>query len=270
MTDPASARTDPPDLEITFFTRGPVTEAEQAKARRIVESLAAKAPRPILFARVKLQVDEGRTPEEYAVVQATIDVSGALIRAQVGAPTVSDGLNTLGERMERRLRTLVERREAREKRPPATPEGEWRSGDLPTSRPGFMPRPPDERQVVRRKTFAPEATSVEDALFDLEVLDHRFFLFTDETDGQDSIVFETDGGVRLRRLNGREPTPSPGRPVPVEFDTAPAPELDEDEARGRLDASHEPFVFYKDAVSDRGSVMYRRYDGHYGIVEPAT
>jgi hypothetical protein len=28
-------------------------------------------------------------------------------------------------------------------------------------------------------------------------------------------------------------------------------------------------VFFADSVSGRGSVLYRRYDGHYGIVTPA-
>lgn len=272
MTEPTSDTADENDIEITYFTRGPVTDAHREKARRMVEALADKAPRPILFARVKMQADEGRTPDDFAVVQSTIDVSGALIRAQVGAPTIEDGLNTLAERMDRRLRTLVERRRQREERPPSTPEGEWRSGDLPTSRPSYLPRPPEERRVVRRKTYAPEASSVEDALFDLDVLDHRFFLFTEEVDGEDAIVYETDDGVRLRKLSGGEPDvdTASGRPLPIDVDPAPAPEMDEEEAQQRLDASREAFVFFREAGSDRGSVMYRRYDGHYGVVEPAT
>ena len=49
---------------------------------------------------------------------------------------------------------------------------------------------------------------------------------------------------------------------------APAPEMTEEEAADRLDSSHEPFVFYKDISTGRGAVLYRRYDGHYGVVEP--
>lgn len=267
---PEPAPTNPPDLEVTFVTHGPVTEADREAARRVVENLSRKVPRPILFARVKLQTDEGRTPDENAIVQATVDVSGALLRSQVAAPTIYDALNAVAERLDRHVRTLAERRQDTRDRPASTPEGEWRRGDVPTARPSFMPRPPEERRIIRRKTFAPERTAVEDALFDLDVLDHRFFLFTDEDDGEDSIVFETDDGVRLRRLSGDEPSDRPGSPVPVDVETTPAPELDEDEARQLLDVSREPFIFFRSRDSRRGAVLYRRYDGHYGIVEPAT
>ena len=29
------------------------------------------------------------------------------------------------------------------------------------------------------------------------------------------------------------------------------------------------FVFFGNAASGRGNVIYRRYDGHYGLIEPA-
>ena len=41
----------------------------------------------------------------------------------------------------------------------------------------MYPRPADDRTVVRRKTFALRPESIEEALFDLEALDHDFFLF---------------------------------------------------------------------------------------------
>jgi hypothetical protein len=41
-----------------------------------------------------------------------------------------------------------------------------------------------------------------------------------------------------------------------------------DAARAVLDLSDAPFVFYVDPSDDRGRVLYRRYDGHYGLVEP--
>ena len=47
-----------------------------------------------------------------------------------------------------------------------------------------------------------------------------------------------------------------------------APVLRLDEAEERLDVGHEPFVFFVDAASGRGHVLYRRYDGHYGLIVP--
>jgi hypothetical protein len=35
----------------------------------------------------------------------------------------------------------------------------------------------------------------------------------------------------------------------------------------RLNETDERSLFYVDAESDRGAVLYRRYDGHYGVIE---
>ena len=40
-------------------------------------------------------------------------------------------------------------------------------------------------------------------------------------------------------------------------------------ARDRLDAGNEPFVFFDDDQTRRGHVLYRRHDGHYGLIVPA-
>ena len=44
------------------------------------------------------------------------------------------------------------------------------------------------------------------------------------------------------------------------------PTLTDAEARIRLEADSEPFVFYLDAETGQGRVLYRRYDGHYGLI----
>lgn len=47
------------------------------------------------------------------------------------------------------------------------------------------------------------------------------------------------------------------------------PELTVAEAMERLAADRETFVFFVNALTGRGNVIYRRYDGHYGLVTPA-
>jgi sigma 54 modulation/S30EA-like ribosomal protein len=37
----------------------------------------------------------------------------------------------------------------------------------------------------------------------------------------------------------------------------------------RLDATELPYRFFRDAGTHRGAVLYRRYDGHYGLITPA-
>lgn len=266
---PPDETDDTDDLEITFVTEGHVEDAARVRAEEVMRDLATKAPRPVIFARVKLREEPPRPLEDRYIAQATIDVSGTLLRAQVSESSMILAINTLGNRLERRLRDLRERRESANARPPSTEEGTWRSGDLPSARPGYFPRPREEREIVRRKTWAGDRISIAEALFDLHALDHRFFLFTDEVDGVDSIVYETDdAGVQLRRLTGDRPPHDGREDLSIEVVESPASELATEEAKDRLDSSNEPFVFYKDAETGRGTALYRRYDGHYGLIEP--
>ncbi len=40
------------------------------------------------------------------------------------------------------------------------------------------------------------------------------------------------------------------------------------EAIQLLDGADWPFVFFRNPTTDRGNVIYRRYDGHYGLITP--
>lgn len=255
--------------ELNYHTDGPVPDSIRNDAAAMVEKLATMTSRPIIFARVKVIVDEDRNPDEDSIVQGTIDVSGKLIRAQAAADTPLQALRILEKRLERRLNRLAERREQRSERPPFTPEGTWRSGDLPSTRPGFYDRPPEEREIIRRKTYpSDEKISVEEALFDLDVLDYRFFLFTDVSDGTPSVVYERDGDVVLRRIDGSRP-PEDALRFPIKVNETPAPSISIEDAIERLGLSDEAFIFFQDTREDKPLVLYRRYDGHYGLVEPA-
>ena len=73
---------------------------------------------------------------------------------------------------------------------------------MPSQRPGFYQRPPEDRRVIRKRIYTPdEEVPVSEAVFDLDVLDYRFFLFTDASDGKASVVYEEDGIV-LRKIDG--------------------------------------------------------------------
>lgn len=256
-------------IEVTMVLGDGVTDEERDRAVLTIRDLASKASRPVIFARVKLLKDDRRPSEEQAIAQGTLDMSGAVIRAQVAASSIPEAVDLLAMRIQRRMRRITEQREDANQRPVSTPDGQWRSGDMPTSRPGYFTRPEEERRIVKRKSFTPAASSIEEALFDLDVLDHKFFLFTDADDGTDSVVFETDEGPMLRRLDGSLP-PGGDRVKSLAVDTTPAGELSDEDAQRRLDISEAPFIFFRSAGTGRGAALYRRYDGHYGMVEVAV
>lgn len=245
-----------------------VGSTDRTHAEEVIERLVAKASRPVIFARMKLHIDETRPHDEQALAQGTLDMSGTLIRAESAAATITEAVEVLATRLERRMRRIAEQREDASQRPPSTPEGQWRSGDLPSARPTYFARPKEERSIVRRKAFAPSFSTIDEALFDLEVLDHRFFLFTDAGSGEDAVVFETEDGVAVRTASG-EDLRHADEHLGLAVDRRPTQELTDEEAANRLDVSGAPFIFFRQSDSGRGAVLYRRYDGHYGIIEPA-
>jgi hypothetical protein len=103
----------------------------------------------------------------------------------------------------------------------------------------------------------------------MEQLDYDFHLFRDLATGEDAVLERMAGGAyQLTRLH---PTDVEAGATAIEMTTAettPA-ELTVLDAIGVLDANGEPFVFFANAATGRGNVVYRRYDGHYGLLTPA-
>ncbi len=102
----------------------------------------------------------------------------------------------------------------------------------------------------------------------MELLDYDFHLFTERSTGQDSVVYRTDHGYRMAQVH-----PKPGRLGLMDRELTvserPAPRLDLGEAETRLEAFGQPFLFFLNAATGRGNLIYHRYDGDYGLITPA-
>jgi len=255
--------------EIIYQTFGPVPASARTEAEAMVSGLADLAPRPVISSKVKVHDDEERHPGQRSLAEAVMDVSGVILRAQAAASTAVEALRAVSERMERRVHRLTDRRQRAEKRPPTSQRSRM-GGELPSRRPEFYDRPPEDRSVMRRKTYPPaERISVSQALFDLDVLDYRFFLFTDESDDKSSIVYEEEGGVAIRKVDGSRPEETTIRPG-LRINEIPAPCMSVNEAVSHLNATDEPFAYFEDSARRQASALYRRYDGHYGLIVPST
>jgi hypothetical protein len=132
----------------------------------------------------------------------------------------------------------------------------------------YFPRPGDQRTVISHASHAARPQTPEEAAAELVLLDYDFHLFTERSTGQDSLIYRTPGGYRLAMAH---PKPSRLGPLPgsVTVSPLPAPRLTVREASERLDESGQPFTFFLDARTGRGSIVYHRYDGHYGLLVPA-
>lgn len=256
-----------PIPEVAIEVQGQVPADAVGYARSRVSALAGYTHEPILFARAKLTQSADPAVTRRATVQANLDLNGRLVRAQVQAPTMHEAIDLLHDRLRHRLERMARHWEARRGAMGSADEHEWRHGDEPARRPNYYPRPPEERQIVRHKAFTLAIETPDEAADEMDAMDYDFHLFRDAGTGLDAVIYRSGpSGYRLART-ARSPEGAVGTAT---LSPQPVPRLHVSEAVHRLDVTGWPFVFFVDATTGRGSVLYHRYDGHYGLIAPAA
>jgi ribosome-associated translation inhibitor RaiA len=257
--------------DIETVTRGPIADQDEivGYARDKVIEAARYSRDPILHARITLCQAGDPAVARPAHAKAGLEVDGHFLRAHVAAATMREAVDALYDRLRHRLDRLAEHWQARRGGTPVPAPHEWRHASEPAHRPGYYPRPVEQREIVRHKTYELHRITPDDAVYDMEALDYDVHLFTDETTGQDAVVYRAGPtGYRLARLEPTR-TPEPPGQLPLTASQHPAPRLTDREAVDRINLTGQPFLFFADAHTGRGRLLYHRYDGHYGLITPA-
>lgn len=256
-----------PALHIQAETRGTVPAGTVEFALHHVNSLLRKAPEPVLFGRVKLTMAANPAVERPAIAQVNIDVNGRLIRAQAAGETMREAIQHACDRLRVRLEKVAGHRRAKGGSRPATESGGWRHQNRPAPGPPYVPQSQEERAVMRRKSYTLAAETPGQAATEADLLDYDFHLFTEKSTGEDAVIYRSGAGYRLalaypktRRLGLIGPS--------IDVIPVPAPRLTVAEATSRIEVTSEPFLFFRDADTGRGNVIYLRYDGDFGLIAP--
>lgn len=270
MTDttaptPLVAQTRSGEVPIEFSAIGAISDGDRQGVVDLVDKLLGSVDEPVHHVRVRMDHAPDRNRDRTTIARAIIDLRSGSVRAHTSADTTHAALADLESKLAAQLRHLIDRHRSIAERSHAD-DGSWRHGMVPTERPGYFPRPAEEREIVRHKSVAPGLCTVEEALFDLTVMGYDFYLYRDDTTDTDALVYVSGGDAHLMVAGG--PASEHPAPVGVRIDPQEAPTLGISDAQERLDAGHEPFVFFVDDSSGRGHVLYRRYDGHYGLLVP--
>jgi len=259
---------NPRTLQVKAETRGAVPEGAVIFAVHRVSSLLRMASEPVLFARVKLTMTADPAVERPAIAQVSVDLNGRLIRAQAAGKTMREAVEHACDRLRIRLERAARNWEAVRGGRSVPGPGEWRHQSPHTPRLPYFPRPPGERTVLRHKSYALARETPDEAIADAELLDYDFHLFTEKSTGEDSVIYRTADGYRLALAHPRTRRFGPVGPS-VTVSKMPAPRLSLTEAAARLETAGQPFLFFVDADTGRGNVIYHRYDGHYGLIGPS-
>jgi ribosome-associated translation inhibitor RaiA len=234
------------ELSVNVVAHGVISPAVRDRVEERLAGLGRFAGRPPRTAHVDLRLETNPSLERPAVAKGSIELGDRRYRAHVAAATLDEAIDLLEVRLRRQIVDGAERR--REGRREAEPP-DWMRGVDPGPRPEFAPRPTDgPPRIVRRKTFALARMSPWEAAADMDDLHHDFYLFTHAGTGRDCLLRRDEEGGYTLELVG--------------------PVMDLDSAAARLERPDERLVFFTDEDTGRGNVLYRRYDGHYGLIAP--
>ena len=276
MTTSSGAQLPEPVIATQLSVSGIVTEYEQ---RHAVDSLtAAVSACADQITRCTIRLEHATDPHHrrLAVARVGVDLDGTPVHAHAEGASLAEAADLAANRLQERLHRHIERQISARRHGASSPDGEWRHGDLPSTPTPYLERSRDDRRIEHHVTFAAGTSTVDEAVFDLNALGFDFLLFVESTSGADALIERVDerhDAYVVRFAGGPETAPDWADPAPVvsvDLDQRPAPELTRDEALGVLDNGGLTRVFYRDPATGRAHVLHRRFDGHLGVITPAT
>jgi ribosomal subunit interface protein len=218
---------------VDIIVKGRHTEVNDRFRRHVDGKLARIERLDQKVIRVDVEVSEERNPRQAdrrERVELTIRSRGPAIRAEAAAEDRYGALDLAIDKLESRLRRSCDRRkihhgsgsrapaklarmEAMPDIPaPAMPEGrKSRAGRTATVAPGAdelpaehyepktddrivpIPMEGDGPVVVREKQHQADPMTIEQALFEMELVGHDFYLFRDKESGRPSVVYRRRG-----------------------------------------------------------------------------
>ncbi|MBB5870233.1 ribosomal subunit interface protein [Allocatelliglobosispora scoriae] len=153
--------------------------------------------------RIDVELFHERNPrqaERCQHVELSCVSKGPAVRAEAVAGDFYSALDVASAKLEQRLRRAADRRRVHRGRRSPVSVAEATAG-LPLFEPpslngvsasnGFSEDVSDDEpwHVVREKEFSGEPMSVDDALYQMELVGHDFFLFHDKESGRPSVVY---------------------------------------------------------------------------------
>ena len=188
-------------MELTFKSHhSPIDEAFKAYAQRKLDRLERYLP-TLREAVVELRHERTRAAEQRYVVQVTVNSNGTWLRAEERAAEPRAAVDLAADALGRQIRRHKDRTyrssntgHQRARAAAAEPEAE------------AVAVPDDEEEgivlgrVVREKRFPIQVMSVEEAVEQMELLGHNFFLFYDAEERGHALLYRRrDGDYGLIR-----------------------------------------------------------------------
>jgi len=159
-----------------------VTDAIRSYAEKRLGKLERQLPDP----KIELQLSAEQNPSirETHVAEATVWTNGPVLRARESSQDIRASIDQLVDKLERQVTRYREKRGRRRRLARQAPDE-----GIPM---------PEEPQIVKTKQFAVKPMSAQEAVLQLELIGHDFFVFRDADSDEVNIVYRRrQGGYGL-------------------------------------------------------------------------
>lgn len=189
-----------------IVVRGRNVEVPDHYRQHVADKLARIERYDQRILRTDVELHHEKNPRQSTVcqrVEITCRVKGPVVRAEACAADFYKALDIAVERLERRFRQSADRRRIHHGRhtpksvavatgalADSSPAGAVAVAEAPVAEPGF---PDGPGQVVREKEHPAKPMTIDQALFEMELVGHDFYLFSDADSGRPSVVYRRRG-----------------------------------------------------------------------------
>jgi putative sigma-54 modulation protein len=164
--------------------------------RRYAEEKMQKLDRLLHeLTQVELELRVERNPSIAAnqVAEATIWTKGPTLRAREASTDMKASIDELTEKLQRQVEHYKAKRRGRQ----------VRGNGVPSGGPMSIPNEETGPQIVRTKQFSVKPMSAEEAVLQLELIGHDFFVFRSDESGEVNVIYRRrDGGYGLIEPSG--------------------------------------------------------------------
>ena len=169
-----------------FQVKGRNLEVSES-IRSYAEEKLGKLERQLNDPRIELELTEEKNPSiaENKVAEATIWTKGPVLRAREASPDMRASIDQLVDKLERQV-TRYRRQGRDRRRKAARADAALEATPVVADEPGPM--------IVKTKQFAVNPMSPEEAVLQLELINHDFFVFRNAESGEANVVYRRRDG----------------------------------------------------------------------------
>jgi putative sigma-54 modulation protein len=156
--------------------------------RSYAEEKLGKLERQLEDPRIELELALERNPSiaENNVAEATIWTNGTVIRAREASPDMRASIDQLVDKLERQVTRYKRQRRDRRRKAARSNDSALEATPVVPDEPGPM--------IVKTKQFAVTPMTPEEAVLQLELIGHDFFVFRNADTGEVNVVYRRRDG----------------------------------------------------------------------------